>query len=258
MTLAPTEAAERFARLRLSVEPPPVVEWEPFYTSRWRHSRQGQHQLFVGPTQSGKTLLCRQIARLRNPGVMLGTKPVDDSLDEYVEEGYVRIDHWPPRGSDYRKLSDPDIVRFILWPKIVKREQLRGHRPAFKDCLDSIFIEGRWCIVADEGLWLCAKKGLDLGTEIGDIAYGSASNKVSLYLCVQRPANIPPIAWTSVSDAYIFHMGRTDDVRELASLGIYPPGDVIKVVQSLRGHEFLYLPCRGGGGNEWSISQVRV
>lgn len=251
---------------RPEVAAPPALDFFTFYEQRRRHLRQGMHQLFVGPTQSGKTILCRLIARQRNPAVMLGTKPVDPSLDAYVAEGYVRIDHWPPRGSDYRKLGDPDVVRFILWPQMKKREDLKRFRPVYKACLDQIFVEGKWCIIADEGLWLADRKGLGLGGEVGDIAYGSASNKVSLYLCVQRPANIPPVAWTSVADAYIFHMGRTDDVRELASLGVYDPRAVTRVVQGLgmrdgrpnpgRSHEFLYLPCRGGGGEEWAISQV--
>jgi hypothetical protein len=198
------------------------------------------------------------MADLRNPAVMLGTKAVDPQLDAYVADGWVRIDHWPPRGSDYRRLPDPAVVRFILWPVMKKREDLRRFRPIFRDCMEHIYLEGRWCIVADEGLWLAAQKGLALGTVLSDLAFGSASNKVSLYLCVQRPANVPPITWTSVSDAYIFHMGRTDDVRELASLGVYPPRDAIRAVQSLRDHQFLYLPCRGGGGAQWAISQVAI
>lgn len=244
---------------------PPEVEWATFDESRRLQSRQGQHALFVGPTQSGKTLLCRMEARHRQYTVVLGTKPVDDSLDAYVNEGYIRIDHWPPRPSDYRKQLDPEAVRFILWPQMKKREDLRRFRSVYQRCMESVFISGRWTIVADEGLWLSSRKGLNLGQELSDLAYGSASNKVSLYLCVQRPANVPPITWTSVSDAYIFHMGRTDDVRELASLGTYPPKAAIEAVQSLGGddgaleetHKFLYLPCRGGRGS-WAISEVDV
>jgi hypothetical protein len=246
---------------------PPEVPWPVFYETQWKVNRQGQHMLFVGPTQSGKTRLCREIARLRQLTVVLGSKPVDESYDEYVAEGYVRIDHWPPRPSDYKKLRGSE-VRFILWPEMKKREDLRRFRPAFLNCMESIFIQGKWCIVADEGLWLSSRKGLNLGDQLSDLAFGSASNKVSLYLCVQRPANVPPITWTSVTAANIFHMGRSDDVRELASLGVYPPRDVIKVVQGLgvladgepnpgREHEFLHLPCRGGG-SRWAVSQIDV
>jgi hypothetical protein len=224
------------------------------------------HALFSGPTQSGKTVLCRLVARFRNPVVVFGTKPVDPSLDAYVAEGYYRIDHWPPLPRDYRegkKRWAPGECRFILWPHIKERKQLRGFRHVFAKAIDEIFIEGKWCVVVDEGLWLAAPRGLGLANELGDLAYGTASNEVSMYLLVQRPANVPPVAWTSVSEAEIFKMGRRDDVRELASLGVYEPNQTIEVVKSLNGgtanlgnvgHQFLSLPTRGQAA--WSISEV--
>lgn len=254
----------------LDVEVPPVISWEEFYAEKaatlgttWTVNDKGkiitsgEHYLFVGPTQSGKTLLCRQMARLSPYVVVLGTKPVDPSLDAYVKEGYVRIDHWPPTPADYRKGRragwDKDEVRFILWPKIEKRSQLRDLRPIYARLFDHVFIDGGWTVVADEGLWISAKTGLDLGPHMGDVAYGSASNGVSLYLCIQRPAGIPPVAWTSCSWAAVFHMGRLEDVRDIASLGVYPAQDCQLAVRQLRGHQFLDLPCRGGA--EWSISE---
>lgn len=120
--------------------------------------------------------------------------------------------------------------------------------------MDHVFISGRWTIVADEGLWLSSRSGLNLGAELGDIAYGSASNKVTLLLLLQRPAGVPRVAWSSVSDACLFHLGVTNDVRELASLGTVDPTDAKRAVQRLQGRQFLYLPCRGG--REWSVSEA--
>ncbi len=239
------------------LDTPPVVPWDQWYARAAGLRQQGQHILFIGPTQSGKTQLCRAEARLRQFVVVLGTKPKDPSLDDYINEGYLRIETWPPTPRDWRRgraIWEEGEARFVLWPKIVSREQLRAFAPMFRRALEEIYIEGRWTIVADEGLWLCSRQGLNLGDVIGDIAYGSASNKVSLYLLIQRNAGVPPITWTSVSYAEIFHMGRTDDVRELASLGIYLPKATIAAVQGLKGHQFLDLPCRAGA--EWSISEM--
>jgi hypothetical protein len=211
------------------------------------------------------------MARNRDYVVVFGTKPVDPSLDAYVNEGYVRIDHWPPTSADYRKgrqVWGPGEARFIIWPKMKERKDLRRFKGVYAKCLDEIFIEGKWCIVADEALWLASRDGLGLSIPLGDTAYGTASNGVSLYLCVQRQANIPPVAWTSVTEAEIFHMGRTDDVRELASLGTYPPKAAIAAVQGAvgpgmtrddtinggRGHRFLSLPTRGGA--TWAMTEV--
>jgi hypothetical protein len=236
---------------------PPFVPWSRWYANRARQPGQGRHILFTGPTQSGKTVLARYLASLRDFVVVLGTKPVDASLDAYVNEGYTRIDHWPPTASDMRKGGwDDNEARFILWPKITKREQLRAYAGVFAKCLDDVFIQGRWCVVADEGLWLSARSGLNLGQQVGDIAYGAASNQVSLYLCIQRPAGLPRVTWSSVADAMIFHSGVTNDIRELASLGTYDPKEVANVIKRLGSYQFLDLPCRGNA--QWGVSKVEL
>lgn len=241
----------------LDPDVPPVIGWGAWYAGQGREPGQGRHRLFDGPTQSGKTVLARMMARQRDYVVVFGTKPVDASLDAYVAEGYTRIDHWPPTRHDFRQGGwDGNEARFILWPKIKKRDELRAFRGVYAKCLDDIFIDGRWCIVADEGLWLSAKNGLNLGTELGDIAYGSASNEVSLFLCIQRPAGLPRITWASCADAYIFKTGVTNDLRELASLGTYDPKPVAAAIKRLGRYEFLALPCRGG--QEWAVSKVEL
>jgi hypothetical protein len=199
------------------------------------------------------------VARLRNYVVVFGTKPVDPSLDAYVAEGYVRIDHWPPTKKDYDKAvgwSPPNEARFILWPVIKSREELRAFADAYRKCMDEVFIEGKWCIVVDEGLWMASNKGLGLGDTMGELAYGSASNKVNLYVLCQRLSNVGPIVWTSAEEALVFKSGRTADMRELASLGTYEPKDVQAAVRRLHGHQFLDVPCRGMA--EWSISEVEL
>lgn len=243
-----------------SLEAPPLVPWQQWYASEMAQIKQGMHILFCGPTQSGKTLLCRAVTRLHNFTVVFGTKAVDPSLDEYIAEGYTRIDHWPPTRADMRKQRETwtgveaGSARFILWPKIKKREDLRRFRDLYVRCMDQAFIEGCWTLVIDEGLWIASKDGLDLGDELSAIAFGAASNKVSMHLLVQRPANVPPITWTSCTQALLFHLGRDDDVGNLASMGTYPRPDAIAAMRTLKGHQFLDLPCRGNA--EWAISEV--
>ena len=234
---------------------PKVLDWSQWLERRRRVPGQGRHVLFVGPTQSGKTVLARKLAELRSFVIVFGTKAHDSSLDAYLADGYRRIYEWPPKPKELR----PDAsgaVRLILWPKIVKREDLRRHRDHYARCLEDAFLEGHWTIVADEGLYLASRKGLNLDQELADVAYGAASNKVSLYLCLQRPSGLSRVTWSSVSDAMVFHLGVTNDIRELASLGTYDPREAAAAIKNLRGHQFLELPCRGGA--EWSVSEVRL
>jgi hypothetical protein len=258
---------------------PPYVDWSAWYAHAWQQTRasgEGEHILFDGPTRSGKTALARLLARFQQYVVMVATKPVDASLDAYIAEGYLRISTWPPTRDEVAKARDTisevsfrgprggvktePAVRFILWPKIKTRPDLRRHRSTYARALDQIFIDGGWCVILDEAIWLAApdtKKnpgGLDLGAEMSAIAYAGAGNNISMYLITQRPALIPPITWLSCMQALIFHSGGVNDLRQLASLGVYPPGDVVSAISSLEGHQFLDLPCRGGA--QWSVSEV--
>jgi energy-coupling factor transporter ATP-binding protein EcfA2 len=232
---------------------PPVVAWEPWIAQHAAESKQGQHKLFVGPTQSGKTTLARIMLRLRPYVVVLGTKPRDESLDKYVAEGYRRISQWPPKPKELEPNRDGQ-VKLLLWPEIRQYTDLRKYREEYRRCLGDIFTDGGWALGCDEGLWVASRKGLGLDSELADIAYGAASNKVSLHLCIQRPAGLSRVTWSSVSDAYVFHCGVTNDVRELASLGTYSPQDAGAAIRQLQGHQFLRLPCRGGA--TWQVSEV--
>ena len=257
---------------RLVGAPPRVLPWPAFDQEVRRTVKQGDHQLFVGPTQSGKTVLCRVLVRHRDFVVVWGTKKRDSSLDAYVDEGYVRIDQWPPRSQlvnkgegnrrrlvrkDYRLKPDDDgKVRLILWPEIKSRTDLRRHRDVYRAALDDAFVQGGWTHVIDETLWATRRTGLDLNTNLAEIAFGAASNKVSLYMAMQRPTGMERVTWSSVSDAYVFKCGVIDDIRELAALGTNDPRDAVKVIQTqISGHRFLHLPTRGQSTG-WAISQV--
>jgi hypothetical protein len=167
----------------------------------------------------------------------------------------VRVEHWPPTRSDYKKGRwGPNEARFVLWPKIQKREDLRRFRDVYAQAFDQMLVDGGWTIVADEGLWLSDRRGLDLGEHLGAIAYTGRSSGVTLMMLVQRPSGVPRNTWSNASYAFIWHSGVTGDIRELASLGTTSPKSVGEAVQGLQGHQFLFLPCRAGTG--WAVSEV--
>jgi hypothetical protein len=246
MALSPTS---RPPSLDLPVFEPWARFW-PRFAARWA---EGQHILFNGPTECGKTVAARTIVRRRRFVVVLGTKPVDPALDAYMREGYVRIEEWPPPRRAMRAQEDGS-VRLVLWPQIKTREDLRRFRPVYAKCLDSAFVDRGWAIVADEGLWLCETGGLDLGDELSAIAYAGRTSAITLLMLIQRPAGVPRNTWSNASHAFIWHAGVTSDQRELASLGSRDPREVVTAMRGLRGHDFLYLPLRAG--DDWAVSAV--
>ena len=174
------------------LDPPAVLDWEHFYELERRENGQGEHRLFIGPTQSGKSLLARELVlHGRKFVVVMGTKPKDKTLDEYIEAGFIRIDHWPPIPKDFRD-QQPGMARFILWPKIKEIGDALKHRPLYKKALDAIYVDGNWTVVVDETLFFSDKaEGLGLGATLAMMAYGGASNGISMMFLMQRPAGVP-------------------------------------------------------------------
>lgn len=193
------------------------------------------------------------LARDRQFVIAVGTKMRDPEMDAYLSEGYTRVTTWPPPSKALRPLDDGSI-RLVLWPKIRTRADLRGHRSVYASCLDYCLVEGGWTVVADEGLWLSDRAGLNLADHLSTLAYTGRSSGVTLMMLVQRPRGVPIHTWTNASHGFLWHMGNVDDVRELASLGTVPPREIQTAIQRLTGHEFLYLPIRAGQGA--AVSQV--
>ncbi len=241
----------------------PFVPWINAQVARNKSAKAGHgiHRLFDGQTQSGKTTLNRIMLRMKRFSLVYGTKPKDSSLDDYIEkEGFRRIDHWPPTKNELKMRGPFKQVKLLLWPDIKRYEDLKTHAEIFRRATRDITVEGGWTLSIDEGLWTCSKKGLDLGEEISHLAFGGASNGLSLHLVIQRPAGIPVITYQSCHEAYLFKSGNTNDIRELASYGSHDTMDVARAIRGLnrgnpeKGHQFLYLPMTGG--SEWAVSEV--
>lgn len=238
---------------------PPRLAWPDFAAQFVGGWQQGQHCLFVGPTGSGKTVAARTLARARDYNVVIGTKVRDREMDAYLAEGYYRIDHWPPLGKDWRaarKVNPEGKFWFCLWPKIKTREDLRStaNRRLFANALDDLLVDEGWTVVADEGLWLSSPRGLNVGAQLEALSYTGRSSKITLMILLQRPRGVPVLCWTSASYAFLWHMGNTDDVRELASLGVKDRRAAQLAVTQLRGHDFLFLPCRAT--SDWAVTRV--
>ena len=248
----------------------PVVPWARFINAQVatkRHSKvsvnpktkrvtvEGIHRLYVGRTRSGKTTLCRIMTRMDKACLVLGTKPNDPSLDDYVnKEGFLRIKQWPPTKKELRMRGPYEQVKLLLWPEMKAYGDLKRNRPHYRNALHDIQVEGAWSVVLDEGFQVCRKGGLDLGEEVSEIAYGGAGNGISQSIIIQRPAGVPVIVHEQSHELYQFKSGNLNDLRALASYAGTTPRIFADNLQTLKGHQFLHAPMVGG--REWEISEV--
>lgn len=262
--------------MALATDVPEVVPWSTFVNAQVLRNKsakvsknpktgrvtvEGIHRLFNGRTRSGKTTLNRVLLRMKKTTLVLGTKPNDPSLDDYIyKENYVRINHWPPTAKELRQRGKYEQVKLLLWPEMKTYADLKRHKAMYRAAVQDISVEGAWTLGVDEGLWVCSRKGLDLGDEISAVAYGGAGNGVSLHLVIQRPSGIPVITYSSCHELYNFRTGNTNDLRELASYAGKSVRDFTDAVRSLnrgnveKGHQFLHAPMTDG--TEWDISEM--
>jgi hypothetical protein len=255
---------------------PPVANWTTFINAEVARNKaakvstnpktkrvtvEGIHRLFNGRTRSGKTTLNRVMLRMKKTTLVLGTKPNDPSLDDYVyKEGFVRIDHWPPTAKELKQRGPYEQVKLLLWPNMKTYADLKRYREVYRKAVQEISVEGSWTLSVDEGLWVCSRKGLDLGDEVSAIAYGGAGNGVSLHFVIQRPAGVPVIIHESCHELYNFRTGNTNSLRELASYAGKSTRDFNDAIRNLnrgnpeKGHQFLHAPMTDGA--DWEVSEM--
>jgi hypothetical protein len=255
---------------------PRTVSWETFINSQMAKKRaakrsvnpktkrvtvEGIHRLYVGRTRSGKTTLCRVMTRMEKTVVVIGTKPNDPSLDDYIyKEHFTRIDHWPPKPKELRQRGEFDQVKLLLWPELKTYGDLKKYKQIYRDALRQMIAEGSWSVVVDEGYQVCRRAGLDLSEEVSELAYGGAGNGNSLSVILQRPSGVPVIIHEQCHELYNFRTGNENDIRALASYVGEKTTDFTAAVRGLNrgnpevGHQFLHAPMTDGA--TWEVAEL--
>jgi energy-coupling factor transporter ATP-binding protein EcfA2 len=236
---------------------PDAASWDEVRTTFHDEHKQGDHVAVVGPTDSGKSTLLFEFAKLRAQRVasdgrpsrvtVLGTKPRDRTLDGL---GWPRIRSWPPGyGQEH----------VMVWPPygdpatVVDR-----HRRVFGPLLRTIFKEGGQTVVIDEVAYFCdpPPDGLGLGSLVNKYFGVARSNDLSAFGGTTRPTHVPRSMWSEPKWLAIFAIYDHDDLRRLVEIG----GNTKAIVETVRGldeHEFLLIRRRGGR-MEFYVSKVEL
>lgn len=214
----------------LAAQEAPRVPWEVFMRQfTWL---QGQHVGMVGSTGAGKTTLLRAILPLRSYVVVFGTKPVDDSLERFHNEGYDLFEEWLNVPAD-------ESPRRLLWPDARDLGAARQQETVFRDAMGRIFREGNWCVAVDE-LWYLSVR-LKLADEVRDYLTQSRSLGISFVALTQRPAWVPLEVYTESTHLFFWRTVEKNAVDRISNLGGANDTLVRHLVRRLEQFQVLYV-----------------
>lgn len=207
----------------------PEVEWSrflPWFLSQWD---QGQHITMVGTTGSGKTTLAKQLLPRRSFVAIFGVKGRDETLDEFLDQGYVHLKRWNGDVSDH----------VVLWPDLTGPEAMEHQRDVFRQAMGAIYRAGAWCLFLDEVVYL--SETLRMERELKFLLNQGRSSGISIVAATQRPAFIP-LAFYDQPTHYFFW--RDTDARNIKRIGeLTGPASrqTMQEIGSLRRREVLYF-----------------
>jgi len=217
----------------------PQLHWRDFLDSfRWR---QGQHLTAIGPTESGKTTLIRELLEKAyydgtHPWqAVAATKPMDEVLDTFEPIGFIKVPEWT--------VADPDITpRVIVHPRLTSLGEADKdlQREVLHRMNNAIFRQHGWLVYFDELKWCIGQ--LKLNGDIETLWHTGRSSGITVVSSLQRPRHVPLMAYDQ-SEHLFFWEARDKDIRKrLAEIGGRADPDlVLHAVERLGKHDFIYV-----------------
>lgn len=216
---------------------PPFMPWEQFMREfRWRR---GEHLTTIGPTGSGKTVLNRQLLRLRDLVVVLGVKQRDPELyGPFEREGYELR-----RTFDADWAFDDDEPNLVLYVPQTQKQEAKARRTElasrFRQALTDIRQEGWWTVYADDVAYLADQLGL--AADLEEVWILGRSEEVTVVVSSQEPVNIPLMAYGFATHLFLFHNPDLRRVKRMAELTGVNREVTEQTILHLPPHEFLYV-----------------
>jgi energy-coupling factor transporter ATP-binding protein EcfA2 len=217
--------------------------------------RQGDHVLITGGTNSGKTLLARQLdqIRLSHGGSVVvfvcKLQPDDTITDNY--KGWTRWKTW-------HKSPLLTEKRILFWPEVERLTPSKAvglMREEFGNALEQIGKTGKWTVHIDEGLFVSNPGYLGLGSVLGMMYALMRSSKGTMITLAQRPAHLPVTIYPNLSHAFIGRASELPDIKRLADMDGHTNSRVLQRMIMANGkHDFMWVPI----GTDWEPERVNL
>lgn len=236
------------------MEPGPVTREQLERLGRvWK---QGDHLLVSAPTQSGKTTLTRHIVQNRIDrggfAVVLVCKIRPDPTIEKDYRGWTRWERMKPHGP---KRSENQVLLYPNLDGIPATKAKEIQKEIFKDAYDRISVTGNWCVVTDEGLYVCNPSFLNLSDELAILHALGASSGVTNVVLTQRPSHLPLVIYGSASHAFVGRTREQADLKRLQELGGRESAkSYMERISAQERRDFLWIPV----GPDWPAEKVNL
>ncbi len=203
---------------------------------------QGDHVLITGGTNSGKTLLARQLDELRlKRGGSVVVFVCKLRPDATITDNYCGFTRW----TTWHKNPLVTENRILFWPKVEKltaREAVEVFRREFSEALDQISKTGRWTVHVDEGMFVSSPHYLGLGNVLGMMYALMRSSKGTMITLAQRPSHLPVAIYPNLSHAFVGQASELPDLRRLADLdGSTDSRSLQKLIRTNGKHDFIWI-----------------
>jgi hypothetical protein len=215
---------------------------------------QGDHVAIIGPTGVGKTHIAFSFAEMRAHSIVIACKPDDPLIDDATRRGYwlVPTDELEIPYVDGKPLHN----RVVYWPRLSKRQRsklppdllLRAERthqrPRVAGALGYVRNEKYWCVVLDEGTWVC--RDLSLQRDVDSALFQFRSLDASMVILGQRPSWMGQYVMSQPTHFVLFQSSHTADLKSLGDISGVDTRLVQDIVRGLDfdRHEALYLNTR--------------
>lgn len=213
-----------------------TVRWHYFLKHKFRW-KQGEHVTCIGPTGGGKTTLVKQILPRRDCTVIFVTKARDPLIQEFKDEGYEERKWWD---------GDHELGKKILLrpPLGQGKASMPTQKKAFEHALYVAFKQGGWCVYMDELKYIT--NTLRLKEDVELLYHQGRSLGVSVVGCIQRPTNVPLLAYDQATHLFFWRENDERNIRRIGGLGGTDSQIVEAAVARLGKYQVLYLNTRTG------------
>lgn len=228
-----------------------VIPRAEFCSARWDY-RAGQHVVFAGPTQNGKTelafCLLEYTATPEMPAMVAVSKPRDPVTSKWgTKLGYRRVAVYPFAPKLKEMLREGKPSGYLVWPDMSDPETASSNASEVTSRLiDGMYAAGaknKKCIlVLDDTVTKSKMLGLD--RQMVMVLTMSGAMGIGGWFFVQKPTGAGNTALWSFSQSDHIFIARDPDKRNrerYTEIGGFDSKQVEHVTLSLERYQFLYL-----------------